>query len=223
MDKRSGSPKIHVVSGFVLLEGVDAVIVAGVIVDSDDNTGVLLRLSTPFLSFELSMPPSNDDYIATTSTRSFVARSAILHSSDRVDLRGRNWIGAHAQIHPGSVRLGRFASLGANVNIQPPVDVPVVTIGAYTRLEAKVSSEAASIGSYCWIGEGVVLGPRVIVKDCVVIAPGTVVPSDTVVPPFTRVDEDGSVELSPSTWHPMQEEATKLYRDFAERYGPTEG
>jgi dynactin 5 len=62
-----------------------------------------------------------------------------------------------------------------------------VSIGSYTTLGRHVHSQAAAIGSFCWIGHGVFLGPRVIVKDGCVIADGVVLAADTTVPPWTRV------------------------------------
>jgi hypothetical protein len=92
----------------------------------------------------------------------------------------------------------------------------------------KCHLQAATVGSYCWIGCSVVLGPRVIVKDCCVFADNVTIPADIVIPPLSRVtvastgsssDEQPTsrlvfCELPPSTAHELQEQSMELYQNF---------
>jgi dynactin-5 len=154
----------------------------------------------------------------------------------------------------GWIRTGRYCHVGAGTTIQPAVlpahhrqqnrtqqhaadgtekdtdtdqHVPV-TIGSHTIIRENCRLQAAAVGSYCWIGCSVVLGSRVIVKDCCVIADNVTIPADTVIPPFTRVtlaaagsssDKQPTSrlvfrELPPSTAHELQEQSMELYQNF---------
>ncbi|KAL7559030.1 hypothetical protein ACA910_016373 [Epithemia clementina (nom. ined.)] len=64
--------------------------------------------------------------------------------------------------------------------------VPVV-IGSHTIIGPNCQIRAAAIGSYCWIGRNVTMGPRVIVKDACVIEDNVTLGDDAVIPPFTQV------------------------------------
>jgi dynactin-5 len=176
-----------------------------------------------------------------TSTGNWVSRRAVIENARHVELKGRSIVHADSQFRAadsptGWIRTGRYCHVGAGTIIQPAVlpahhrdkHVPV-TIGSHTIIRKNCHLQAAAVGSYCLIGCSVVLGPRVIVKDCCVIADNVTIPADTVIPPFTRVtvasigsssDKQTTVsrlvfrELPPSTAHELQEQSMELYQNF---------
>jgi dynactin 5 len=218
---------------------------------------------------------SDDDlYIQTaSSTQCFVSRRATLHGAHRVELKGRTIVEAGVVIRGdlASVRIGRYGHLGSGTTVTPAPQWPSennnnnnkatyttnsttdsnttmfvpVTIGSHTMIGRDCRIEAAAIGSNCWIGDGVRLGKRVIVKDCCVIGGSgsgsdqpVVVSDDTVVPPFTRISISSGtsatsnrtttstttpplslswMELPPSTAMEMQERSMEIYNDFCAR------
>lgn len=107
-----------------------------------------------------------------------------------------------------------------------------VTIGSHTVIGPDCVLEAAAVGSLCWIGRGVTIGARSIVKDCCVVAAHTTIPTDTVIPPFTRVSNtiiSGSssssssnnarvrlvmTPLPPSVAVELQERAVEAFQGF---------
>jgi dynactin-5 len=175
-----------------------------------------------------------------TSTGNWVSRRAVIENARHVELKGRSIVHADSQFKAadsptGWIRTGRYCHVGAGTIIQPAVLPPhhrdkhvPVTIGSHTIIRKNCHLQAAAVGSYCWIGCSVVLGPRVIVKDCCVIADNVAIPADTVIPPFTRVTvaATGSSsdkqptsrlvfrELPPSTAHELQEQSMELYQNF---------
>jgi dynactin-5 len=169
-----------------------------------------------------------------TSTGNWVSRRAVIQNARHVELKGRSIVHADSQFKAadsptGWIRTGRYCHVGAGTIIQPAVLPPhhrdqhvPVTIGSHTIIRKNCHLQAAAVGSYCWIGCSVVLGPRVIIKDCCVIADNVNIPADTVIPPFTRVTvaSTGSSsrlvfrELPPSTAHELQEQSMELYQNF---------
>ena len=153
---------------------------------------------------------ADESYIVTASGN-YVSRGATLHNPVKgIEIKGRSVVMNSAELHgeKSMIPIGRFCIIQPNVTIQPPslllpqaADtgasqskdpsqqqrqyVPV-TIGSHTVIEHGATSCAAAIGSYCWIGWGVKIGERCIIKDCCVIAPNVTIPPDTVIPPFTR-------------------------------------
>jgi dynactin-5 len=175
-----------------------------------------------------------------TSTGNWVSRRAVIENARHVELKGRSIVHADSQFKAadsptGWIRTGRYCHVGAGTIIQPANLPPhhrdqhvPVTIGSHTIIRKNCHLQAAAVGSYCWIGCSVVLGPRVIIKDCCVIADNVTIPADTVIPPFTRVTvaATGSSsdkqptsrlvfrELPPSTAHELQEQSMELYQNF---------
>jgi dynactin-5 len=197
--------------------------------------------STSLASTATPPPPPSlnaDDYIRTASGN-FVSRQATLQGASKVELKGRSWIEAEVLLRGdlANLRVGRYCSIGGGTTIAPPVllggggtsgpsPTPThapVSIGSHTTIGNDCRLEAAAIGSYNWIGAGVTLGPRVMLKDAVVVAAGTVIAADTVVPPFTRVSNlPGGVggcgalqmtPLSPATTPLLQEAALDAYHE----------
>jgi dynactin-5 len=176
-----------------------------------------------------------------TSTGNWVSRRAVIENARHVELKGRSIVHADSQFKAadsptGWIRTGRYCHVGAGTIIQPAVLPPhhrdqhvPVTIGSHTIIRKNCHLQAAAVGSYCWIGCSVVLGPRVIIKDCCVIADNVTIPADTVIPPFTRVTVAATGlssdnkrptsrlvyrELPPSTAHELQEQSMELYQNF---------
>lgn len=205
---------------------------AAVVDPDDDENNVTIN--------ETKETESASSYIQ-TSTGNWVSRRAVIENARHVELKGRSIVHADSQFKAadsptGWIRTGRYCHVGAGTIIQPAVLPPhhrdqhvPVTIGSHTIIRKNCHLQAAAVGSYCWIGCSVVLGPRVIVKDCCVIADNVTIPADTVIPPFTRVtvaatgsssDKQRSTsrlvfrELPPSTAHELQEQSMELYQDF---------
>jgi dynactin-5 len=226
----------------------DAASPAAVVVPDDDDDTNVTNAATKEADTAASA------YIQ-TSTGNWVSRRAVIENARHVELKGRSIVHADSQFKAedsptGWIRTGRYCHVGAGTVIQPAVlpahqrqqsrrqqaadgtdvdqHVPV-TIGSHTIIQENCHLQAAAVGSYCWIGKSVVLGPRVIVKDCCVIADNVTIPADTVIPPFTRVTvaATGSSsdnkrptsrlvyrELPPSTAHELQEQSMELYQNF---------
>jgi dynactin-5 len=205
---------------------------AAVVVPDDDDDNNVTNTDT-------KETDTASSYIQ-TSTGNWVSRRAIIENARHVELKGRSIVHADSQFKAadsptGWIRTGRYCHVGAGTTIQPAVlpahhrdqHVPV-TIGSHTIIRKNCHLQAAAVGSYCWIGHSVVLGPRVIVKDCCVIADNVTIPADTVIPPFTRVTvaATGSSsdkqptsrlvfrELPPSTAHELQEQSMEMYQNF---------
>jgi dynactin 5 len=170
----------------------------------------------------------SSSYIQTT-TNNYVSRKAFIDGSKHVELKGRSVVSDGVRIHGdlGLVRIGRYCHIHSNTTLQPPPlpgqeenkFVPV-TVGSHTVIGKDCVLEAAAIGSLCWIGDGVKIGQRCILKDCCVVADGTVIPADTVIPPFTRVFSSANgrlvtTELPPSVAVELQERALESYQEFA--------
>jgi dynactin-5 len=174
--------------------------------------------------------PEKEDFIWTAATHNYVSRAADFQGSQQIELRGRSIVQGKVVIRGDLawVRVGRYTHVRAGSKVQPP-PLPMtkqqeqqyapVTIGAHTWIGENVYSEAAAIGSSCWIGNGVRLGPRVLLKDGCVVETGVSIPADTVVPPFTRVSSvDGRLEwkeLPPSITVELQERSRQFYHEFA--------
>lgn len=210
-----------------------------------------------------SLPSSQDvsPFIQTVAGNNWVSRTAVIENARHVELKGRCVVHDRtvwtARGSGSWIRTGRYCHVqqGTTVTTAPlpqwhtttipepkgPAYVPV-TIGSHTVIGKECCLQAAAVGSYCWIGNNVTLGPRSIVRDCCVIADNVVVPDDTVVPPFTRVSTAAAAvavdtnvtlvgtettaataavhgrliyrELPPSTAQEMQERSMELYQEF---------
>lgn len=172
---------------------------------------------------------TSDDYIVTTASHCYISRKAELHNSQQIELRGRSVLqdGAVLQGQNAPIRVGRFTHIQQHTNITPPSIIASseqqqqqqyvpVSIGSHTWIGTHVQSQAAAIGSFCWIGDSVRLGERVIIKDAVIVQDGVTIPADTVIPPFTYMKANGAWhELPPAITVELQERSKQYYQDFA--------
>lgn len=178
---------------------------------------------------------TSQDYIKTTS-HSYIARGTVL-GAKQVEIKGRSIVqpGCVVDGEQGLVKIGRYCWIGSNTTIRPPpqpmksstsdsaassTTIPI-TVGSHTRIGQDCLIQAAAIGSFCWIGDGVRLGNRVILKDCCVVQDGAHVSDDTVVPPFTRIASNNSscclddgIELPPSVAQELQSRSEEAYQAF---------
>ena len=76
------------------------------------------------------------------------------------------------------VRIGRYCEINTRTALEPPPHpldtskwIPLV-IGSHTHIGTNCEIQAVAIGSMVWIGHGVRLGPRVIVKDNCIVEDG---------------------------------------------------
>lgn len=164
----------------------------------------------------------SSDFIVTTASHCYISRKAELKNSQQIELRGRSVIQQGAVLHGdlAPIRVGRFTHIQSHTSITPPSIasdqhyVPV-SIGAHTWIGTNVQSQAAAIGGFCWIGDSVRLGERVILKDAVIVQDGATIPADAVVPPFTYMKENGEWhELPPAITVELQERSKQYYHDF---------
>lgn len=177
-----------------------------------------------------STPNTADEYIHTT-THNYISRAATIEGARQVELKGRSVIApqVHFHGHRAVIRVGRYCRFDTGAIVVPPTmpdtenEYIPPTIGSKTWIGANTKSQAAAIGSLCWIGRNVTLGQRVILKDCVVIADDTVVPADTVVPPFSHIRFASQqqqqqrlvrTELPPASSHALEEQALEYYQSF---------
>lgn len=163
-------------------------------------------------------------YIKTT-THNFVSRKAIIDGARQVEIKGRSILhdGVRVRGDLAIVRIGRYCQVDSESVLEPsshPLDstkyIPMV-IGSHTHIGTGCNIKAAAIGSMVWIGNGVTLGPRVIIKDNCIIEDGVELGADTVVPPFTRVSAKNPlmpIELPPSMAVRMQEVSLDRYQGF---------
>jgi|UPI000581A5BC dynactin-5 len=177
-------------------------------------------------------------YIKTT-THNHISRSATIHGSRQVEIKGRTVLEAETAIHGdlALVRIGRYVYVESGTTLRPapqpqlmiPIDssttyIPMI-IGSHTIIGSNCMIQAAAIGSFCCIGNNVTIGERVIVKDCCVIADNVTLGPDTVIPPFTRLDvprrpefrwiAPACVELPPGTMTVLQNRSMDKYQDFS--------
>jgi dynactin-5 len=180
---------------------------------------------------------SEDPYIKTI-TGNFVSRNADISETRNVEIKGRSWIEEGVVIRGdlARIRMGRYCRISTGTILEPaPATASSqgphapVSIGSHTLIGPNCHIRAAAIGSYCWIGSDVRMGPRVIVRDACVIEKGVVLGDDTVIPPFTRVSTVGPldssatgeqfslqmIELPPATIQLLQEESMEAYQAFA--------
>ena len=175
---------------------------------------------------------SNIGYIK-TSTGNYVSRQAEIVNPANVEIKGKSWVQSGVTIRGDAarIRMGRYCALSSGVVLEPALlvggsgvseqqqHVPL-SIGSHTIIEANARISAAAVGSYCWIGPNVTLGPRVIIKDGCIIDQGVSIGADIVIPPFTRVSvQKNSLvlqqrELPPSTVQLLQEESMENYQAF---------
>jgi dynactin 5 len=185
---------------------------------------------------------NEDDYIKTT-TANYVARCGVqIPGASKVEIKGRSIIDPFVVLRGdlAVIRMGRYSRIGRATTVSPPPlhdnvhttsssnnkahqYVPM-TIGNHTWIGQNCQVQAAAIGAYCYIGNHVTLGPRVIIKDACMICDNVTISADTVVPPFTRISNSSNdksntsnitMELSPATVHMMQEESMEVYQEFA--------
>jgi acyl-[acyl carrier protein]--UDP-N-acetylglucosamine O-acyltransferase len=74
-----------------------------------------------------------------------------------------------------------------------------------------------SLETVVWIGDGVKIGKRCIIKDNCVIEPNVVLADDTVIPPFTLISKKNPTfyhELPPSVAVQTQEVSLDRYAEF---------
>lgn len=208
------------------------------------------------------------DFIWTAATHNYISRAAVFEGSDQIEFRGRSVVrdGVSIRGDLAWVRIGRYTHLSNKCSVEPPIlpnynphpslerstttvqsvkYIPV-TIGTHTWIGTNVRSQAAAIGSYCWVGDAVTIGPRVIIKDACIIEAGVHLPADMMVPPFTRVmpgprlaagctnvvgDDDNETrnrhrlecqELSPSIIVEIQDRTRQYYHDFASNRTPSQ-
>ena len=130
----------------------------------------------------------------TTSAGNIVARSALLHKPDTVEIPGGKCIiekgcVLHSDLAP--VKLNRYVIIDENSTLKPPLvaeqKYAPLTIGKYVYIGKNSIVESAVIGQGVFVGEGCKLSPRCILKDYVLVEDGAVVPPDMVVPPFAIV------------------------------------
>lgn len=174
---------------------------------------------------------NNEEGYIRTSNHNFISRKATITGTKQVEIRGKTII-HKATIHGdlAVIRIGRYTTIADDSVLKPPTKpgstteyVPLL-VGTHTTIGSGCDIQAASIGSYCTIGENVKLGPRVIIKDCCVIAAGTEIAADTVVAPFSYMENPkrpelrwiapAFVELPPSTMNLRQMDAIDRYQDF---------
>jgi dynactin 5 len=160
-----------------------------------------------------------------TTTHNYVSRNAQIDGAKQVEIRGRSIIQEGVRIRGdlAVVRIGRYCEIKSNSVLEPPSHpldpskrIPLV-IGSHSHIGTNCHIDAAAIGSMVWIGNGVRLGPRVIVKDNCIIEDGVHLGADTVVPPFTRItanDPLRGTELPASMAAHMQEVSLDRYHDF---------
>ena len=159
------------------------------------------------------------------TTHNYVSRNAQIDGAKQVEIRGRSIVQEGVRIRGdlAIVRLGRYCEINTRTVLEPPPHpldpskrIPLV-IGSHTHIGTNCEIHAAAIGSMVWIGNGVKLGPRVIVKDNCIIEDGVHLGADTVVPPFTRIsakDPLRATELPASMAVHMQEVSLDRYHDF---------
>jgi dynactin 5 len=180
-----------------------------------------------FLPHKSAAGVTADDFIV-TSTQNFVSRQAHLHDASRIALQGRTIVERHSVLQ-GPLRVGRYCHVQSGCTLRPSTmlehpdqEIPTV-IGSHTSIGMNCTIEAAAIGSYCWIGDDVRIGARVIIKDCCILSSGVSIPDDTVIPPFSYVSQGlyqrqlTAVELPPSTAAVLQERSSQTYVEFNER------
>lgn len=90
-----------------------------------------------------------------------------------------------------NVRIGRHCVIGQRSVIRPPfkkfskgVAFFPLQIGDHVFIDEDSVVNAASIGSYVYIGKNCVIGRRSVLKDCCMVADNTVLAPETVVPAF---------------------------------------
>jgi dynactin-5 len=163
------------------------------------------------------------DYIKTT-THNYVSRQAHIEGAKQVELKGRSILQSNVKVRGdlSITRIGRYCEVCENTNLEPPLHpltkkyIPIV-IGSHTHIGKDCQIQAAAIGSMVWIGDGVHLGKRVIIKDNCVIEDGVILGEDTVIPPFTRVSASNPslhVELPPATAMQLQEVSLDRFQEF---------
>lgn len=173
--------------------------------------------------FSTSTTMTDDDGYIKTMTHNYVARKALVEGAKQVELKGRSILqeGVVVKGDLAVVRIGRYCEIDARSLLEPPVHplnptlrIPLV-VGSHTHIGRDCQIRAASIGSMVWIGNGVTLGSRVIIKDNCILEDGVKLGADTVVPPFTRITADGLIrELPPSTSVHRQEVSLDRYQEF---------
>jgi dynactin 5 len=160
-----------------------------------------------------------------TMTHNFVSRKAHIDGAKQVEIKGRSIL--HDSVHVKGdlaiVRIGRYCEIESDTLLEPPshpldpsTRIPLI-IGSHTHIGTACQIKAAAVGSMVWIGNGVTLGPRVIVKDNCIIEDGVQLGADTVVPPFTRISAQNPIlhtELPPSMSAHMHEISLDRYQDF---------
>uniref|UniRef100_A0A7S1ZJQ9 Dynactin subunit 5 n=1 Tax=Trieres chinensis TaxID=1514140 RepID=A0A7S1ZJQ9_TRICV len=133
-----------------------------------------------------------------TAANNYVSRSASIHGSRHVEIRGKSVVRPGAVVRGdlgAPVRVGRYCRVGDRSVLRPPsASLPDGTerrlpqsIGNHTSIGRDCVVEAAAVGFSVLVGDGCVLGKRSVIKDCCRIEPGTVLAPDAVVPPFSIV------------------------------------
>jgi dynactin 5 len=171
------------------------------------------------------------DYIV-TMTNNYISREATLVDSKIIELHGQSIVQDGVKLF-GPLKISRYCFVDENTILEPArlvsldddtSTIVAMAVGAKTHIGQNCHVQAAAIGSYCWIGNNVTIGPRCILKDCVVVADGTTLPADTVVPPFSYISAPYGavrVELPPSASMEWEEYVMDYYHNFVKKMGGT--
>jgi len=128
-----------------------------------------------------------------TTTHNYVSRTAEIEGPRQVELKGRPIPRDDVVVHGDKavVRIGRYCDVGEKTVLSPPphplqvgTHVPMV-LGSYIRVGKECRIHAAAVRSMVWIGDGVTLGERAIVKDNCYIDSGVTIGDDAVIVSFS--------------------------------------
>ncbi|KAI5694764.1 hypothetical protein M8J76_006388 [Diaphorina citri] len=135
-----------------------------------------------------------DSYVETASGNK-VSRKSLVAGAQNIVLTGKVIIQCDAVLRGdlANIRTGRYCIISKGVVIRPPfkkfakgVAFFPLQMGDHVFIDENTVVNAASVGSYVYIGKNVVIGRRSILKDCCYIADNSVIPPETTVPSFSK-------------------------------------
>ncbi|XP_064479865.1 dynactin subunit 5-like [Ornithodoros turicata] len=168
---------------------------------------------------------NKQDYIETASGNK-VSRGSVLCGSQNIVLNGKTIVRSGAIIRGdlANIRIGRHCVIGKGSVIRPPfkkfsrgVAFFPLQIGDHVFIDEDTVVNAASVGSYSYIGKNCVIGRRSILKDCCMIADNTVLAPETVVPAYAVYSGSPGLlteEMPECTRDIMVEFTDNYYRHF---------
>jgi len=155
-----------------------------------------------------------------------ISRKTVLCGPQNIKVDGKSILKPNVIIRAdlAPVKMGKFCVVNERSVVRPPcrrykggIVIPKISVGDHVYIGKDCVVCALSIGSFVNIGDGAIVSPRCMLKDCCQIAPGAIVPPDTVVPPFTYwagVPAKLVRELPDSTERRMTDFTTQLYKNF---------